>query len=297
MYKRQGLASTAASVAFLKQTTVSTFPIVQQTIAVMTQTKLKSMAVAAVLLLFAGSAAVMVSNVLSLNTATAAAPPTAPQAAPRSALVNTQATVVVFRDAPSWNRSADFEDSLSSEGVEFEVRSSTDMATVDLGRYRTVIIPGAQWSTDYYKKFTAQFSRFEKFVTDGGTLVLELNGAERFGIPLPRGVTMANHGATENAILVADHPITAPLQGKLIKAHYASHGYLANLPKDALVLVAESNEGKPDLTRPTFAEYPHGKGRVLAACQCFHDRDGSGRGPLMDTTLDYAGARKWYAKK
>ena len=27
--------------------------------------------------------------------------------------------------------------------------------------------------------------------------------------------------------------------------------------------------------------------------QCFHDRDGSGRGPLMATLLGYAAAQQW----
>jgi hypothetical protein len=36
---------------------------------------------------------------------------------------------------------------------------------------------------------------------------------------------------------------------------------------------------------------------VIAACQCFHDQDNSGRGPLMATVLDYVAARSWVASE
>jgi hypothetical protein len=64
-----------------------------------------------------------------------------------------------------------------------------------------------------------------------------------------------------------------------------------------LVLASESTGGQADPTKPTFVEYQYGAGRVIAACQCFHDRDNSGRGPLMDTVINYATEKKWYAGK
>ena len=51
------------------------------------------------------------------------------------------------------------------------------------------------------------------------------------------------------------------------------------------------------LDKPTFIEYKHGAGRVIAACQCFHDQDGSGRGILMETAISYAADRQWYVPK
>jgi hypothetical protein len=160
-----------------------------------------------------------------------------------------------------------------------------------------VIIPGAQWRDDFYNQYAEHAAVFDRYVTNGGTLVLELNGAERDGITLPRGVSMVGNGATDNAVLLTDHPILSPLQGKPIHANYASHGYLDNVPKDALVLATEMKDGKPVLDRPTFVEYAHGAGRVVAACQCFHDQDGSGRGILMETTINYAMENRWYSPK
>ena len=107
---------------------------------------------------------------------------------------------------------------------------------------------------------------------------------------------MVMNPARDNAITLPAHPILLPMGGRTIHANYASHGYLSGVPADASVLATESIDGEPALDKPTFIEYPSGKGRVVAACQCFHDRDNSGRGPLMQTVLTYATEKKWYAK-
>jgi hypothetical protein len=99
--------------------------------------------------------------------------------------------------------------------------------------------------------------------------------------------------------VMTEHPAVAPLAGRPhIYAQLASHGYLAKVPPDALVLATVSSGSRtPDKSKPTYIEYKYGKGRVIAACQCFHDRDESGRGPLMPAALSYAMAGKWYSPK
>lgn len=83
-----------------------------------------------------------------------------------------------------------------------------------------------------------------------------------------------------------------------IHANYASHGYLEGAPKNAMVIATEAlKKERPDLSRPTFIEYACGSGRVLAACQCFHDRDGSHRGPWMPAVIDYAAVKKWFSPR
>jgi beta-lactamase regulating signal transducer with metallopeptidase domain len=208
--------------------------------------------------------------------------------------------VLVLRDAPSWNRKRDFEQVLTELGMPFEVRPSADMAKVQLNGYNMVVIPGWQVAdnNNYYKNFAANAATFDKYVSDGGTLVVEMNGAEHYGIELPGGANMVTHAALDNLITVTDHPIFAPLAGKpRVTANLASHGYIADAPAGALILMAEMLSGQmaADMSKPTFVEYSYGKGRVLAAAQCFHDQDGSGRGPLMPTLLKYAAARQWIA--
>jgi hypothetical protein len=226
----------------------------------------------------------------------AAKAPAAVTASPaRTSAVSTN--VLIFRNSRSWNRKPDFEEALTELGYKYDVKLSAEMASTDLSSYAFVIIPGAQWKDDFYNQYADNAAVFYRYVTNGGTLVLELNGAERDGITLPLGVTMEKNGAKDNALSLPQHPILEPLGGQPIHASYASHGYLANVPKDALVLATEMAEGKPLSDRPTFVEYPCGKGRVIAACQCFHDRDNSGRGILMETTITYAAEKKWYSSK
>lgn len=302
-----GLASAVATLAFLKQTSVSTLPIVKGTLILMAQTKSKTLVIAAlVLLLLGGTTAVVVQQSLARKSApTSAAPALAAEAAavagaksgPATATTNAAARVLVFRNRPSWNRNPDFEDALSAMGIEHEVKPSAEMGSTDLAPYRFVIIPGAQSRKDFYPDYAAQAARFDRYVTNGGTLVLELNGAEEAGLALPRGVSMVSHGSRENTILVPGHPILTPLGGRSIRASFASHGYLDGVPRDALVLVTETTDGQADPNKPTFIEYAHGAGRVIAACQCFHDQDGSHRGPLMDTVINYATEKQWFTPK
>ena len=117
--------------------------------------------------------------------------------APASTVTNSSRQVLVFRNVRSWNRKADFEEVLTDAAFKFDVRSSGEMGSTDLAPYLFVVIPGAQWQDDYYRDYADNSARFERYVTNGGTLVLELNGAERDGITLPGGASMVRHGATD----------------------------------------------------------------------------------------------------
>ena len=203
---------------------------------------------------------------------------------------------LVFRNRPSWNRLTDFENVLVELGCNYEQRESSTMADLDLSPYSVIIITGGQHS-DYYEDYVSNAERFDEYVAGGGILVLELNWAENSSIMLPRGVTVAPHPALENAILESDHPIFFPFSGKrLIWARHSSSGYLQDVPDDALILAVETNgvDALPD--RPTFIEYLYGKGWVIAGFQCFHDQDGSGRGPLMESVISYALTKSWAAE-
>lgn len=203
---------------------------------------------------------------------------------------------LVLRNTPSWRRTTDFEHVLRALGHEVDVKGSSAMADVDLSRYTAVIVPGAQPRRDFYPDYIRHAARFDDYVAKGGTLLLELNGAEGTSIVLPRGVTMTPNGGLENTIVATDHPVFAPLGSeRVIRANYASHGYLSGVPSEAVLLAVESKGSETFKDRPTFVEYTHGKGRVIAACQCFHDQDNSGRGPLMATVLHYAATKPWVA--
>jgi hypothetical protein len=299
-----GLASAIATSALLNQSNASTFLLVKGTLKIMAQAKAKKMAIAALVLLLGGTAAVVVQQSIqksnSGNDSSASSKgfvfPEANAAEPAPAATAPK-KILVFRNIPSWNRSPDFEERLMELGLDFEVKPASLMATADLSPYRFVVIPGAQWKTDFYPTYAANVERFDRYVTNGGILVFELNGAERAGLSLPGGVSMVNHGSLDNTILLPEHPILVPFGGKPIRANASSHGYLTSVPTNALILAAETTDGQPDPEKPTFIEYSYGAGRVIAACQCFHDQDRSGRGVLMPTLLSYAAEKKWYSPK
>ncbi|GEM_PF-2283436 len=227
---------------------------------------------------------------LSGFTGAVGADPTSPPAAPAG-------KVLVFRNIRSWDRHPDFEEVLKDLGYAYDVKKSEEMATTDLNGYSLVVIPGAQWRTGYYVDYAKASDRINRFVEAGGTLVVELNGAEQEGITLPGGAAMVQHPSYDNLITMPGHPALAPFVGKVrISANWASHGYLKNVPKGALVLAVEMvpSQLKAGMGKPTYVEYSFGSGRVIGACQCFHDRDGSGRGPLMPAVLKYAMAKTWY---
>src|SRR5262245_8893845 len=137
--------------------------------------------------------------------AKAAAPAAKAEPAAKASVSGTN--VLIFRNVRSWRRKVDFEEALTELGYKFDVKPSAEMADTDLAPYAVVIIPGAQWRDDYYHQYADNADRFDRYVTNGGTLVLELNGAERDGITLPGGARMVGHGATDNALALPTHPI------------------------------------------------------------------------------------------
>jgi beta-lactamase regulating signal transducer with metallopeptidase domain len=86
---------------------------------------------------------------------------------------------LVFRDIPSWNRHPDFEDVLRDLAFQYDAKPSSDMSRTELSQYAFIVIPGAQWGTNYYKAFADNAPVLDRYVRDGGTLVVEMNGAER----------------------------------------------------------------------------------------------------------------------
>jgi len=278
----------------------STLTLVKGALKLMAWTKLKTTVVVGVVAVLAATTSLVVVKV-RLSALTNANVVRAKTGIPTDPTALAQATshskILIFRNVRSWNRKLDFEETLTNLGFRCDVKKSRDMGDTDLSSYDVVIIPGAQWGSDYYARYAEHAALFDSYVSNGGTLVLELNGAEKSGIVLPHGVKMVSHGAVDNFLTLPEHPILLPLDGRPIHANWASHGYLSGVPADATVLAVEMNCLGPVVKRPTFIEYNYGAGRVIAACQCFHDQDGSGRGPMMPTLIAYAAVKQWFSPK
>src|SRR5215213_1569261 len=210
-----GLAAAIATSALLNQSSTSTALLAKGTLKIMAQAKIKKLAITALIVLFGGVTAVVVTKTItkrepapvvsnSPGTQTAVPPPVT---AATSATKAATGKILVFRNRPSWNRQPDFEDAMADMGLDFEVKPAELMASTDLSGYRAIIIPGSQSTSQFYDKYTESAARFDEYVTNGGTLVLELNGAERSSILMPRGVNMILNPALDNAITLPAHPI------------------------------------------------------------------------------------------
>jgi len=92
------------------------------------------------------------------------------------------ARALVVRDVESWNRIPEFEAKLGDLGYASATIRSTDMATTDFSQYSLIVIPGAQRQTTFHADFAKAADRIDRFVQGGGTLLLEVNGAESEGI-------------------------------------------------------------------------------------------------------------------
>lgn len=175
---------------------------------------------------------------------------------------------LVVKDCNPWTTTAN-EDVLAEMGVTYDVITSWSLAGTDLDRYDVVVVPSTQ-SSGYYDRLAAERGKLASFVDDGGVLVAHVTD---WGWPcsarwstsfLPKGVGKTNDFANDLDGLDDDHPVLDGVSdGDLDWWGSSSHGYLTGLPADATRVIGVG--GDPD--RPTYAEYEHGDGVVLATMQ------------------------------
>ncbi len=192
--------------------------------------------------------------------------------------------VLAFRDHLPWDSGA-FETVMGDLGFtagtaegQYEVRPSSDLATVVLRpQYDLVIITNDQ-DQSFYNHLAAAQDRVYRFLEAGGTVLWEacdLGWAEgsmaEAGVCLPRGVT--TDAAIENYnACPGDKPLTADLPTSLYGT-YASHERFGALPADAVVYTNSADNGAA-----TLFEMPVGPGKVIVTGQPWEyqvDRDES----------------------
>jgi beta-lactamase regulating signal transducer with metallopeptidase domain len=89
---------------------------------------------------------------------------------------------LVVSNFTSLGRVPDFEAQLGDLGFSSATIRSADMANTDLSQYSLIVIPGTQLETGFYADYAKAAARFDRFVQNGGTLLLEVKGAEGEGI-------------------------------------------------------------------------------------------------------------------
>jgi hypothetical protein len=90
--------------------------------------------------------------------------------------------VLVVRNPSPFNRIPNFETELGDLGYVSATIESDAMATADLSQYSLIVLPAAQWQTGFHADYAKTEERFDRFVQNGGTLLLEVNGAEAEGL-------------------------------------------------------------------------------------------------------------------
>jgi hypothetical protein len=150
---------------------------------------------------------------------------------------------------------------LTQNGITFDQVTSDQLATIDLGDYRAVIVPDDQ-PFGFYSNYRAALARLTDYVDDGGFLYVSAsawgyNGGDFSGGELPGGATIQASFQYQNDVVDPDHPSVQGVPAR-VDGNYASHAVFENLPAGAEVVLTGTED-----PRPTFVEYELGAGRVL----------------------------------
>lgn len=178
-------------------------------------------------------------------------------------------SALIVKDCNPWYAAAN-EYVLAEMGVPYTVINSDMLADEDLDAYTIVVFPSTQ-SGSYYRRLSNNSEKIERYVENGGTVVGHIGDG---GYPcyggytgsfLPKGVGHTLQYYDDMSVVDDDHPVLEGISpGALDDWNYSTHGYLTNVPGDATAVYGVS--GDPT-ARPTFVEYGHGSGRVLATTQ------------------------------
>lgn len=178
---------------------------------------------------------------------------------------------------------------LKSRAIPFDMCTSDQIGKIDLDQYSEILIAAAQTQTFYNHLFPSGVIHpdIRRWVEAGGVLSANLAdhasgpgaGGNWDGRVFVGGVTKVNSYVQDNAIVRAGNPVVSglfggPNGGTIVNVgprhdlddwNSSSHGYFTNLPLGTVIILGEGTEGAPNLTRPVFVQYPHGKGVVLAS--------------------------------
>ncbi|WP_017413936.1 hypothetical protein [Clostridium tunisiense] len=185
-------------------------------------------------------------------------------------------TVLLIQDNPSWGFNS-MNEELEAQGVNFCTISSDQIDSVNLSRFKEIIIPSAQFD-NYYANIMPNeviLPSIEAFVRSGGILSANLAWVQYYSTvaTFVGGLKYQESYTENNNIANSSHPIiTAALPcfggncGQIIDNGYrndldgwnaSSHGYFTNLPIGTGVILTDENNN------PVMIEYPYGRGRVI----------------------------------
>lgn len=173
------------------------------------------------------------------------------------------ARVLLVQDVLPWNTVVN-QQVLEGNGIPYHVVPSSGLQFVDLGAYELVIVPSDQYTTTY-QNLSAGAAQLSAFVQNGGQLEFHAagwgwNSGDVSLVTLPGGTQIVQYFPSTNQVLMPGHPLVAGFPA-VFSGPPPSLSYLTNLPPLAQLVIGD------DQGRPTLAEYRHGLGRVVVACQ------------------------------
>ncbi len=174
--------------------------------------------------------------------------------------------VLIIKDCNPWYAAAN-EYALAEMGVPYVVINSNMVTDENLDAYSAIVLPSTQ-SRIYYQRLAEQQGKLAQYVENGGTLVGHIGDGGYpcyggfSGSVLPEGVGHTLQYYDNVSVVAESHPVLDGLSGSALDSwNYSTHGYLTDVPTDATLIygVVGNPTGKP-----TYVEYRHGDGRVLA---------------------------------
>lgn len=213
-------------------------------------------------------------------------PPAPVMASPESHVTRASGcNFLVFMDNLPWNSSA-IQTILTANGESWVLQNSASMASTDFSMYDVIIIASDQ-VPGFHVNFSANFAKFEAFVTNGGTLEVHAATAgwnsDCIGVQLPGGVTTTCEFDNYNVIADAAHPIVAGVSNPFYGS-FASHGYFNNLVTGTDIITTMQSSGQP-----TTIQYQYGNG-IVTATTCTYEfgyDNGQEAGEMLVNNLNY----------
>ena len=195
------------------------------------------------------------------------------------------ANVLLLQDAAPWATLAN-ETVLSTFGVAFDVAGSEQLDTLDLQRYKLVIIPSDQPDRTY-ARIGDNAAKILDFVGAGGVLEAHVSGwgfnaGDASFMTLPGGVIPERQPSDYAQVVMRNHPLVQGLPERL-PGTSASHAWLRGLPDNAEIIAVD------EFGQPVLAVYALGHGAVVATGITleFAETYGQAAGPLLGSMLRY----------
>jgi hypothetical protein len=181
-------------------------------------------------------------------------------------------------------------------GYRYHVVTTVGFAFYNLKAHGTkvIVVASDQWTSSYRRLYWLR-AKIADFVYAGGVLVahacdLGWHGGRWHSYPWIPG--LLGHVTSFNQLLSQVqplHPVMARITDpELDYWSYSTHGYFTNLSSAACIIVGIT--GNPT-NRPTYIEYPWGRGRVLATMQPMEWRGGAhqqARWLMLQDEMKYA---------